>query len=74
MGEEDGQAGGTVTTRRNEHGRWLGHIDISLEVAIDEDPTRLAEDIAMLAERAIADRPRSDTFGWSAKVCEINDL
>lgn len=60
-----------MTTRPNEHERWLGRIDISLEVAIDEPAELFAQDMAIALERLIAARAGADTYGWSATVLEL---
>lgn len=62
-------------TRPNETERWLGEITIRLEVALDEDPERLAEDMATLVARAIEDRPaQNNVYGWSDDAREITGV
>lgn len=61
-----------MTKRPNDTERWLGTITIELEVAVDENPERLASDLAVMLERAIEDRPmQNNVYGWGATVREI---
>lgn len=61
-----------MTEDPNEHERWLGRITIDLEVVLDENPERLAGDMATLVARAIEDRPaQNDVWLWGAKIREL---
>lgn len=61
--------------RPNENERWLGRITIDLEVVLDENPDRLAEDMATLVTRAIEDRHPgthgNDVWGSMISTSEI---